>query len=563
MNYDLLLINMARDADERAPHFRECIGQHLIASYVGQYGYKAMVYSGNAPGSKEVICKEIERFKVCMIGFYIGADTLATVTNVIRWLKKTYPVITFVGGPEAYAVGQDFLRTTLCDYIIPGEGEKPVLGLLKYVVDGRGTLRNIRSLRYLDEKGEYVENELETPIEDLDAMPFPRRENSLNKMFRMNSSIGILTGRGCPYHCSFCFEGAVSKMVRFRSMQNVIAEIEEVCIENTGLQCVNVYDDTFTLQRQRVEAFCEYMKGKGLVWTCEGHVARLCQEPDLLEKMVRSGLAAMQIGIESGSRAVLEAYHKNTTPEMIEEAVRICKQAGLPTLEGNYIIGGAFETEKTVRESMEHAKRLLEIGRGMLELNTVFFAPYCGTPITKKPEKFGLKIEEGLNRHTVMTMRDAVVSTEEMTTEQIVLAKRRFDAELVEKYYSEAIKCTKQDLLRGASCRNRKMRINQNWCASWERYPYLREFIRHLTVQEQTIDVHKFPVRTVSGYIYADGVLSADGINVTGIEAKCVFWADGKRTLFEIAEQERINLEDIVEKYTELNERGYLYFSEF
>lgn len=51
----------------------------------------------------------------------------------------------------------------------------------------------------------------------------------------------------------------------------------------------------------------------------------------------------------------------------------ICKEVGLLTLEGNYIIGGAFETEETVWESIEHAKRLLELGRGMLELSTVFF----------------------------------------------------------------------------------------------------------------------------------------------------------------------------------------------
>ncbi len=563
MSYELLMMNISRNAAERAPHFRECLGQHLIASYVRQYGYRAKVYSGDVLECKKVLSKEIEFHKVRMIGFYIGADTLAMVSNVIRWLKKTYSVISFVGGPEAYAVEKDFLERTLCDYIIPGEGEKPVLRLLQYIIDGNGTLQNIRSLKYLDANREYIENALETPIENLDTIPFPHRENSLNKSFRTNSSMGILTGRGCPYHCSFCFEGAVSKFVRFRSMQNVFAEIEAVRKENPGLKCVNVYDDTFTLQRQRVEEFCAYMKEKGLLWTCEGHVARICQEPGLLEKMVESGLIAMQIGIESGSRMVLQAYQKNTTPEMIVEAVRICKKAGLCTLEGNYIIGGAFETEKTVQESIDHAKELLEVGRGMLELSTVFFAPYCGTPILKNPEKFGIKINDEINNHIVVTMQDAVVATNSMTTEQIIKAKRKFDEEITQKYYQEAVKCTKQELLRGASHNNQRMRINQNWCAAWERYPHLKNFIRHLTVSEQTIDINKVPIRTVNGYIYENGILSAEGIRLTGLDAKCVFWADGKLSISEIAEQRKMNLENMSEKYSELNEKGYLFFSEF
>lgn len=168
-----------------------------------------------------------------------------------------------------------------------------------------------------------------------------------------------------------------------------------------------------------------------------------------------------------------------------------------------------------------------------------------------------------MNRHVVTTMREVVVATESMTAEQIVFAKRKFDGELTKKYYTEAVKCTKQDLLRGTSYKKRKMRVNQNWCAAWERYSYLREFIRHLDEQEQTIEVCKFPIRTISEYIYVDGVLSAIGVELMGMEAKCVLWADGKRSIEEIARQEGINLHNIMRIYATLNERGFLYFSEF
>ena len=69
MSYELLLMNIARNASERLPHFRECLGQHLIASYVEQYGYSVRVYSGDVLECEKVLCREIEFHKVRMIHY--------------------------------------------------------------------------------------------------------------------------------------------------------------------------------------------------------------------------------------------------------------------------------------------------------------------------------------------------------------------------------------------------------------------------------------------------------------------------------------------------------------
>ena len=118
-----------------------------------------------------------------------------------------------------------FLQRTGCDYIIVGEGELPMLQLLSYLEDGIGTLADVPSLRYL-EKDTYHTNPLAPLIMDLDSLPYPKRENSLQMDYRMRRSIGILTGRGCPFHCAFCYEGAASKNVRFRSVEHVMEEID-------------------------------------------------------------------------------------------------------------------------------------------------------------------------------------------------------------------------------------------------------------------------------------------------------------------------------------------------
>ena len=396
-------MNIVRTYSEHSDAFLEYLGGHSIASYISKFDFRAKVFSCDVIKCKEIINNEILNHNVKIIGFYVGADTVIMISHVIQWLKFNYKnVKVMVGGAEAYSLDENFLRDTNCDYIIYGEGELPVLNLLRYEIDGIGDKKSIMSLKFIDENGNYIVNPLEKLIYNLDEIPFPDKNNSLDKSFRTGDTIGILTGRGCPFKCSFCFEGAASKIVRLRSIENVISEIENVKKYNHALKYVNIYDDTFTLNTKRLREFCDYMKNTDLFWTCEGHVLTLYKNPEMLNIMSDSGLIAMQIGIESGSEKVLKAYNKKITPEMTIEVVKNCKSAGLLRVEGNYIIGGAFENEITLQESIEHSEKLIEAGRGIIELNTVFFAPYYGTAITKNPALYGLKNSEKRFKHTIM-----------------------------------------------------------------------------------------------------------------------------------------------------------------
>lgn len=563
MDYDMLLLNITRNVSEKAAHFQECLGQHLIASYVNRFGYQAKVYSGGVIGCKTIIEREILLNHVKIIGFYTGADNVYLVTNIIKWIKSHYSVVVLAGGPEAYSLGRDFLVQTGCDYIIYGEGEIPCLNLLRYVVDHTGERNAVKSIKYINEKGDYVENEMEALIMDLDMLPFPDKRNSLNKRFRVTEMIGILTGRGCPYHCGFCFEGAASKVVRLRSIQNVISEIEEVKGQNPDLRIVNVYDDTFTLSHSRVMEFCDYMKFSGLKWTCEGHVSRIYDDPGLIQAMVDSGLYAMQIGIESGSRKVLDAYQKHTAPEEIIEVVRICKEAGLTTLEGNYIVGGALESEETIQESIAHAKKLIEAGRGMIDISTVFFAPYANTPITKNPSSYDIKIEEYQKSHMVVTMSEAVVSTKYLASSEIVSWKRRFEEEIRQAYAAEAFKCRKGELVKRWDSKRRRLDMNYKWSAALNGHLHLKEFIKHLGNEEQEYSETKYPVRTICGCRHQKDGIEFGGRILEGEEKEYVMLADGKRNIKEICTLTGASEEHVKNIYCGLNDRCFVYFSEF
>lgn len=560
MEYELLLLNLSRCANLQAQYFRECIGQHMIASYLAQHDFRAKVFSGDILLAEALIGREVEKHGVRCVGFYVAADTVVMIGNLIRHLKATTGLTIFVGGPQAAALGEAFLRETGCDFIVVGEGEIPVLKLMAYLEDHVGQLEQLESVRYLDAGGVYHAAPLAGLVEDLDMLPYPRREDSLHKGFRMGNAMGLLTGRGCPFHCAFCYEGASSKVVRYRSIENVMGEIDDVLSYNKSLAYVNVFDDTFTLKPERVHEFCRGMEQRGLRWTCEGHVSCILNHPEMLERMIDSGLVAMQIGIESGSRRVLEAYEKHTTPEMTEEVVRLCYDMGLATLEGNYIIGGAFESNATLSESLEHAKRLIEAGRGMMEIQTVFFAPYYDTPITKCPERYGMRLLADRIDHAIVTMREPVVETNELSAEEIAAWKKRFETELAQKYREQAACCKKSDVVRGRLSDGPMEMRGYRWRKAWDEIPHFADFLRHLTKTEQEYASGKYPVRVGMAQFSGERI-SVDGIMLTEPDVAAWYLADGRHTAGQIAEILEVSTERISKIYTELNERCLVYFA--
>lgn len=561
MSYELLMLTLTRRAELQMNHFCQCLGQHSIASYLEQRDFRAKVHYDDILNAEKVIRQETETHGVRCIGFYVGADNVVMVGNLIRSIRSKTQAFLFVGGPEAAALGEDYLRDTGCNAIIVGEGERPVFQLLSYLEDGAGSLEQIGGLRYFDESGVYHDQPLGPPLMNLDAIPWPDRRNSLNQDYRMGRTIGLLTGRGCPFHCAFCYEGAASKTVRLRSVEHVMSEIDEVRSYNPKVSRIDFFDDTFTLYPDRVYAFCEEMKRRSLRWICEGHVACLHHHPEMIERMVDAGLIAMQIGIESGSARVLSAYQKNTTPEMIEEVVRLCHRAGLPSLEGNYIIGGALESEETLKESLAHAKRLIEAGRGMLELHTVFFSPYYGTPITKAPEQFGMRLFGERVQQTVVSMHEPVCETQALSAGKLADWKRYFDHQLLEHYRAQAKHCIQTDVLRGPRLPKELGIVNPSWHKVWLEIPHLEAFLRHGNQEDQIYAADKYPIRVGFGVKLPDGSWQIDDIRLAPVLAKAWRAADGRHTADAICGMMGMALSEIEHIYRELNRLCLVYFS--
>jgi radical SAM superfamily enzyme YgiQ (UPF0313 family) len=171
----------------------------------------------------------------------------------------------------------------------------------------------------------------------------------------------IVTSRGCPYHCAYCqptLETIFGRRVRRRSPENVVAELRALK-GRFNIRAFMAQDDTFTVNPAWVRRFCEVMREAdlGLLWGC--NVRADTVTPELLADMKSAGLRIIHMGIESASQRILdEVYHKGTTIEQVERAVRAAHEIGL-CVRGYFMLGAPTETEAEIRQTIALAPKLL------------------------------------------------------------------------------------------------------------------------------------------------------------------------------------------------------------
>lgn len=439
-NNDVIFFNLHRRYLNQAPQFGGFIGTFILAAVMNQNGYAAQGFAGTVMEGKRLIDEACQSHKVSIIGLYCDYENVTENIQICRYIKEKYHLPVMVGGPQATALGRDFLDKSGCDVISRYEGELTVPELLDYFLDGIGSLDTIKGIMY--KKGnEVILNPEQNLIENLDALPFIDDDCYLTGR-RSDNQLSIMTGRGCPFHCAFCHEGHHTKKVRFRSIDNVMEEIEFFLSHRPHLHCYILFtDDTFTLVPDRVKELCQRLKKLRETyrfdWFCEGHIHTLYTHPEMISYIAEAGAKRIQLGIEAGTQEVLDAYRKGSTLDEIRDVVVRCRDAGIDQIYSNIILGGAFYTPEVYERNLQFAKELIRLGKGCVEIGVVSYWPLAETEITNHPEKYDLKIVD----------KDFITSVGDFPqTETDSL--NRWDIVTMMRHMEEEIKTLMVDMLR-------------------------------------------------------------------------------------------------------------------
>ena len=399
------------------------LGLLYIATILEDYGYKVEFVDARLPGfSLSEFLRSLALSKPKIVGFYSLADYRQKTCDLMGKVKKLYPNMkTLLGGP---AVRDDcILAESDCDVLVRSEGEYTALELADCFVKGKGRLEDIKGISYKNSENEIKRNPDRPVVDDLDSLPIPRRDFLKERSKYYSSS--IMSSRGCPYECIFCSEARCEdRYFRMRSAENVMEEVR-MLVNNDGENFVGFMDDTFIVSTERVKKLCEYFKKempKDFVWWCEGRANILAQDLDLIRAMKEAGVVCIQIGIESGNQKTLDAYKKSATLEQIEKVVKKCAEEEVMVY-GNFILGGPFETEETVNDSINFACKLIDLAPGYLSTTLSFLAPFPQTELVMNSDKYGIRVldpalkkgqsmyycateTEGLNREKMVEMHE-------------------------------------------------------------------------------------------------------------------------------------------------------------
>ena len=336
------------------------LGLAYIAAVVREKGYDVKILEANALDlTHEQIKKEILDYKPDYVAMSATSSLIEEVNKIANICPNEAKVI--LGGIHASSMPEEVLRDyKRIDILVRGEGEETIVEILA----GK-PFEEINGISYR-KREEIIHNKDSIFIQDLDSLPFPARDLlPMNKYFSFETRRPVIdyivSGRGCPYRCTFCADFITSgRKLRIRSAENIVAEIEHL-IKSFGVQEIDFQDDNFTFYADRVFRFCDLMvKGglnKKIIWRVSNGVRCDKLTFPMLKKMKEAGCYMLSLGIESGNQEILNKMRKAEKLEDVRNAANWCYQVGIES-RGLFIFGNLGENEKTMQQTIDFAKSL-------------------------------------------------------------------------------------------------------------------------------------------------------------------------------------------------------------
>ncbi len=306
---------------------------NLITGYdEGQRNFETIIGDKDHSVWKK-LAEFIRKYNPDVVGISYLTPVRYPFETVARLVKKINPEIKVVaGGPHPTFCSEQVMENQNVDYVIKGEGEIPLLQLLRELKKDIPRLDTVSGLSYRDREGNLHSNAPGGMIANLDELPFAARDLVLNSDYDVYPVHCTSTARGCPYTCSFCADKKIwGGRLRRRSIDNVIEELALLKDAYT-IKSIDFVDGTFTYDRKYLETFCNKLIDLNLdiKWRCCARYDNLDEE--ILKVMKQSGCVGVLFGLESGSDRILNAIDKKITVDLILKVSEMVHQSGIPSI---------------------------------------------------------------------------------------------------------------------------------------------------------------------------------------------------------------------------------------
>jgi len=230
------------------------------------------------------------------------------------------------------------LANPCVDFIVTGEGETPIVELLQTIVAKGTAAAAVRDIAAVGSKldGQLHVNATPAKLPDLEELspawhllPVERYlasgkyfYSSLGSRVNLDRVLGLITSRGCPWRCAYCYNQFASRRA-FRGVSAAkISEEVRRLREQHGVSAVVFEDDCFFTDRERALTI---VRSLGVPWSASIRANYLASwGEEFIRELEAHHCVELRIGAESGSPRVLKLMAKDITVDHIRRSVELC-----------------------------------------------------------------------------------------------------------------------------------------------------------------------------------------------------------------------------------------------
>ena len=196
----------------------------------------------------------------------------------------------------------------------------------------------------------------ETPrqlVQNLDETALPAYELfDLERYLQHGISPGILTKRGCAFHCTYCpYRSLEGSRYRLKSAGRVVDEIE--AIRRSGYDKMLVFcENNFNVPKQQAEGICQEIIDRRLeISWGTGDLRPMGVTDEFCRLMSASGCNNLSLSVESGSDVMLKRMQRGYSAADVRQSLECLEKSGIP-FGVSLMIGAPGETPETVAETL-------------------------------------------------------------------------------------------------------------------------------------------------------------------------------------------------------------------